>query len=233
MVWPSRRHVTFFSNRPRALNHYTRHEQPLPHPRIFADVMFQPLPGGDEHQRHIPRVLQHMRRPAPREPQKIPRPDRICALPERRLPVPGQDVHALLFVKMPMTFGRFMPRHQRDDQEPELRDSGLLTQRLLQAHRVRVQHVNRAHGLHRLDIGRLQQFRGSVRHDSSRSNGDNPIRITQPRRGPAHPGRNRRRRPSTRAAAAPALAPRRPRPRTCIRAAPRSPRPRRSHRRRR
>ncbi|WP_259644241.1 hypothetical protein, partial [Burkholderia pseudomallei] len=22
MVWPSRRHVTFFSNRPRALNHY-------------------------------------------------------------------------------------------------------------------------------------------------------------------------------------------------------------------
>ncbi|KGD43448.1 hypothetical protein DO72_5285 [Burkholderia pseudomallei] len=23
MVWPSRRHVTFFSNCPRALNHYT------------------------------------------------------------------------------------------------------------------------------------------------------------------------------------------------------------------
>lgn len=70
--------------------HFPRHEQPLPHPRIFADVMFQPLPGGDEHQRHIPRVLQHMRRPAPREPQKIPRPDRICALPERRLPYPDR-----------------------------------------------------------------------------------------------------------------------------------------------
>ncbi|KGX47749.1 hypothetical protein Y600_5687 [Burkholderia pseudomallei MSHR3709] len=27
MVWPSRRHVTFFSNRPRALNHYN-----LPYP---------------------------------------------------------------------------------------------------------------------------------------------------------------------------------------------------------
>ncbi|WP_218648566.1 hypothetical protein, partial [Burkholderia pseudomallei] len=32
MVWPSRRHVTFFSNRPRALNHYNSHSQPVPAP---------------------------------------------------------------------------------------------------------------------------------------------------------------------------------------------------------
>ncbi|KGW44152.1 hypothetical protein Y597_6116 [Burkholderia pseudomallei MSHR1000] len=32
MVWPSRRHVTFFSNRPRALNHYTPRIPLICHP---------------------------------------------------------------------------------------------------------------------------------------------------------------------------------------------------------
>ncbi|KGR99167.1 hypothetical protein X948_3885 [Burkholderia pseudomallei MSHR5608] len=33
MVWPSRRHVTFFSNRPRALNHYNAHFRSEPRNR--------------------------------------------------------------------------------------------------------------------------------------------------------------------------------------------------------